>query len=104
MAAKYRATITLNCWKQHVCANCGGAFRYRFRRKVQGEASTKEAAEQSAQLSAVTTLKSEVDEHPCPTCGVYQPDMIGSRRAFRHGLLTFLAALAFIALLFPVYA
>jgi hypothetical protein len=103
MATKYRATITLNCWKQHICAGCGGAFRYRFRRKVQGEASTKEAAERSAQLSAVTTLKSEVDAHPCPTCGVYQLDMIGSRRAFRHGLLTFLAALAFIALLFPVY-
>jgi hypothetical protein len=82
---------------------CSGTFAYLFVRKVTGQASTANAAEAAARKSVVQTLTNEVDQHPCPTCGLYQPDMIGAQRARRHWLL-FWALLISLGVLMILYA
>ncbi|MFL5329436.1 MAG: hypothetical protein ACJ8C4_11025 [Gemmataceae bacterium] len=84
MATTYKSTIEVRCWKQHTCIGCGGAFAYLFTRKVTGQANTAEAATKAAQASAVNAMNAEVDMHPCPSCGLIQPDMVGARRARCH--------------------
>jgi hypothetical protein len=85
MATRYKATITIECWKQHTCLCCSTVFRYRFTRTSTGEGGTEQAASEAARASIFSTLVNEVDVHPCPTCGFVQPDMVGSRRARGHG-------------------
>jgi hypothetical protein len=84
MATIYRSTIKLRCWKEHTCAGCGGSFAYRFERSVSGRGGTAEAAEQAARDAAAHALSKTVDAQPCPTCGLYQPDMIASRQTSLH--------------------
>lgn len=91
MATTYTSTIEVNVWKEHICSCCGGAYRYLFKRKKQGQGSSPDAARAAAHAAVVKALTYEVDMHPCPTCGLYQPDMIGSWRAKRHGWITALA-------------
>jgi hypothetical protein len=94
MATRYKATIEFECWKQHECAACGSAYRYRFRRKKTGQGGSKDAAAKAANRAIVRSVENEVDQQPCPTCGLYQPDMIGSRRAAAHWWLFAAAAAA----------
>jgi hypothetical protein len=92
MATTYSSNITVNVWKEHTCVGCGCAFRYLFKRKKTGQGGTPEAAEVNARKAVVKALENEVDLQPCPGCGLYQPDMVGSRRGRWHRYL-FLAAL-----------
>ncbi|MCU0704161.1 MAG: hypothetical protein MUF18_09330 [Fimbriiglobus sp.] len=87
MGTTYKATITINCWKQHECVGCGGAYRYKFERKVTGEAGNEAAAERAAEKSAMTTVEKDVDQRPCPRCGCLQPDMIAQSKSNTHFLL-----------------
>ena len=98
MAVKHTCTINVRCWKQHTCVACGGQFSYLFLRKVVGTASTPAAATAAAEANAKKKLASDVDSHPCPNCGIYQPDMIGSRRAQWQAWLFALSAVAALAL------
>jgi hypothetical protein len=62
-----------------VCIGCGNAYRYRLSPPKAGQGQA----------------KPDVKLRPCPTCGLYQPDMIGSRRMRFHlgfGLLGAIAA------------
>jgi hypothetical protein len=103
MGKLYQATVQFKCWKQHVCAGCGSAFRYRFERTVSSTSATKEIAEKDAERAATLAIQADVDLQPCPACGLYQPDMVGTRRAFRHGLLAFLSFAVFLVLGVLVY-
>src|SRR5262249_57393426 len=42
------------------------------------------AAEKAAEKAVVNALEHEVDMQPCPGCGLYQPDMVGTRRSRHH--------------------
>jgi hypothetical protein len=84
MATSYKSTIEINVWKEHTCIGCGSRFRYLFKRKKTGQGGTPKAAEAVARLAVLNALEHEVDMHPCPGCGLYQPDMVGSRRRTRH--------------------
>ena len=84
MATTYKSTIEINVWKEHACIGCGGRFRYLFKRKKTGQGGTPDAASAAARKAALKALEHEVDMHPCPGCGLYQPDMVGSRRSTRH--------------------
>src|SRR6185437_9310048 len=84
MATTYKSTIEINVWKEHTCIGCNGRFRYLFKRKKTGQGGTPEAASAAARKAVVQALEHEVDMHPCPGCGLYQPDMVGSRRSKRH--------------------
>src|SRR5436853_504400 len=85
MATTYTSTIEVNVWKEHTCAACGGVYRYLFKRKKSGQGRSPDAARAAAQAAVVKALAHEVDLQPCPGCGLYQPDMIGTRKARRHG-------------------
>jgi hypothetical protein len=84
MATTYTSTIEINVWKEHTCVGCGGAFRYLFKRKKSGSGGTPAAAQANARKAVVNALAHEIDQQPCPGCGLYQPDMIGAARARRH--------------------
>jgi hypothetical protein len=103
MVTTYTSTIEVNVWKEHTCCACGSVFRYLFKRKKQGQGGSPEKARAAAQKAAVKALEHEVDMHPCPGCGLYQPDMVGSRKARRHGF-TALAALVILVPMLILYA
>ena len=84
MATTYKSTIEINVWKEHSCIGCTSRFRYLFKRKKTGQGGTPEAASAAARKAVINALEQEVDVHPCPGCGLYQPDMVGSRRSTRH--------------------
>ena len=103
MGKTYTSTINVKCWKEHDCLHCGGKFGYLLERTVTGQASNAEAAAVNARTAAGNAIANEVDFQPCPTCGLYQPDMVGAQRARKHGRL-FWAGLIFFAALLIVYA
>jgi hypothetical protein len=91
MAKRYTSTITLRCGKQHTCSGCGGVYSYLFVRKVSGTSGTAEGAQQNARKAADKALARSVDLQACPTCGLYQPDMIGQQRSKAHLTIFFIA-------------
>lgn len=99
MADGFRATIQLKCWKQHECAGCGCEYRYQFQRTVSGEGGTEESAGKAAEAAAIAAMEGEVDDRPCPKCGLLQPDMIGVAKFARHWLVTLTSAAAVAVLL-----
>ncbi|HEY7428303.1 MAG TPA: hypothetical protein VH682_28980 [Gemmataceae bacterium] len=84
MATTYKSTVEVNVWKEHACIGCGSRFRYLFKRKKTGSGGSSEAASAAARKAVLNALQNEVDMHPCPSCGLYQPDMVGSQRWTRH--------------------
>lgn len=95
MAKRYTSTIQLQCWKEHTCVCCDSVYSYVMTRKVVGTASTPEKAHAAMQLQASKVVQQQTDMHPCPTCGLYQPDMIGPRRANRQMLVLIIAVVLF---------
>ena len=83
MAKTYTSTLQIRCWKHHKCIGCNGSYAYEFIRKITGTGRTAEKATAASKANAEKALKRDTDLHPCPTCGLYQPDMIGQRRAKR---------------------
>jgi hypothetical protein len=94
MATTYTSTIEINVWKEHTCLACGQQFRYLFKRTKKGTGGTEAAASQAANAAVMKALRSEVDMRPCPACGLYQPDMVASRRALYHWIFFGVAAAA----------
>jgi len=99
MAKTFTATIDAKAWKQHTCVGCGDVYSYELSRKVTGQAPSAEQAELNAQANVARTLTTEVDSHPCPTCGLFQPDMIGQSRAARHKPILIVTAIVFLVLI-----
>lgn len=84
MATTYTQTVEVSVWKEHTCAACGQVYRYLFKRSMKGEGKSPEAAEAAAEKAVVRALEYEVDQQPCPGCGLFQPDMIAAQRSRRH--------------------
>src|SRR5262245_17209672 len=84
MGTTYTQTIEFSVWKEHSCACCGTVYRYMFKRSMKGEGGTPEIAAQNAENAVQAALENEVDMRACPECGLFQPDMIGSRRGKHH--------------------
>lgn len=80
MGTTYNASVELDFVKRHVCCGCDAEYQYHIHRKVTGSGGTQAAAEASLEVAAVKALANEVDQHPCPHCGLLQPDMLASRR------------------------
>lgn len=101
MGTTYKATVTFECWKQHTCVNCDCIYCYRFKRSKEGEGSTEESASTAARNRIMISLADEVDAHPCPTCGLVQPDMVSAQKSQWHTplLFLFLAGLAVLLVL-----
>jgi hypothetical protein len=99
MAVKHTCTIKVRCWKQHTCVSCGGQFSYLFLRTVVGTAGTPAAATATAEANAKKRIAGDVDSHPCPNCGLYQPDMIGAGRSKAQTVLFALSVVVVAVLL-----
>src|SRR5271155_4519853 len=79
-------------WKQHTCCVCGCVFRYQMERSAQG------TLLESSEEAVKRKLAKEVDVHPCPTCGLIQPDMVAQGRTLWHGIITCVCIIAFLLL------
>lgn len=96
-------TVAFAGWREHECICCGCQYRYRIDRRVASRGKTPEAARKNATHKAENAQKSVLENRPCPTCGLYQPDMVAPRR-FRLHVIIFvclflsLAAIALLAL------
>jgi len=86
MGTTYSATIPVQCLKEHACVGCQGKFSYLFTRNIKGSGGTQEAAMANAQRIAIQETNSGVDFHPCPMCGIVQPDMIATIKSSRFWL------------------
>jgi hypothetical protein len=91
MATTYTSTLDISVRKQHACLGCGSKYSYILARKIKGTGGTEEAAVQNAQKLAIDALENDVDQHACPVCGVFQPDMVAKTRKGRLGWGTALA-------------
>ncbi len=94
MGTTYTSTIEVRCWKEHTCICCGAVYAYEFVRSIKGSASNAEKASVNARAAVQKALATDTDLHPCPTCGMYQPDMIGQRRAAKHWVAFWLSLVA----------
>ena len=88
------AKIEFRRWKAHTCVGCGGQYAYLMVRKLAYGGSTPERATEKAQAAAERAMVRDVDRQPCPTCGLYQPDMIAGRRRSLHRWMLLAALLA----------
>jgi hypothetical protein len=79
----------LRTWKRHTCCACGCVYRYLMERSSQGNLLTG-----AAELTQ-HKMETEADVHPCPTCGLVQPDMAAQASTFWHAVVTCVAFLAF---------
>lgn len=98
MGKTYTSTMTVQSFKEHTCTCCGAVYAYNLVRTVKGTAPTADKATANAQKLAARALEREVDQEPCPTCGLLQPDMIGQTRAKRHKAIFWIALIVFVAI------
>jgi hypothetical protein len=84
------ATLYIRIWTGQKCLSCGCEFRY-VRRFVVPRTQTVYSDTQASVEAAYTKAATETAEvvFPCPQCGYIQPDMVGTRKAVSHGVLTF---------------
>jgi hypothetical protein len=81
------ANLRLPLDKQHTCAACGCVFRYTVHKTVAATGMTQARAEANLQALARQQVQgwqadpaSLVETHPCPSCGLIQPEMVGWTR------------------------
>src|SRR5262245_31362972 len=94
----HKTTVRARVWKQHTCSACGGLYRYKFTRSGEGQGGLAELARGEAERELDQSLRHDIEVHPCPTCGLVQPDMVAQGKARWHGLAA-LAALPALLLL-----
>lgn len=75
MGTTYTATLNVQCLKQHTCVACDAQFSYLLTRDIKAEGATKDLAMQNAGNMAANSMANDVDFHPCPNCGMLQPEM-----------------------------
>jgi hypothetical protein len=84
MGTTYTQTIEFSVWKEHKCSCCRTVYRYLFKRTMQGSGGSPEAAARNAEKAVEKSIEREVDQRPCPECGLYQPDMVAAKRSKAH--------------------
>ena len=94
MATSFRATAKLEILKQHRCVGCSALFRYPMERSGSAQAATEAAAREGAGRVLMGLLTATFDAHPCPSCGIYQPEMVAKLRSEVVGFISFFAHLA----------
>src|SRR2546421_1389418 len=94
MATTYKATVSIEVQKQHRCVGCSALFRYPMKRSSTAQAATADLAEKQARDALGKLLVTSFDLHACPTCGIYQPEMVHKLRRDVTGFLTFLVNVA----------
>jgi hypothetical protein len=81
----YTTTVTASIARAVRCAGCGEAYLYDLRRHVRASSfsplglineDARGHAQQAAHERAQDELRRGVDPVPCPSCGLFQPDMV----------------------------
>lgn len=103
MASRHTSMIALDCWKEHTCVSCGGRHAYPFVQKISGTATDPDRALRIAQSNAAGLVARRIKLEPCPTCGLYQPDMVAQRRLAWHRV-TFIVALCSLSALWVFWS
>lgn len=89
----YTATVSGSRKKREQCVGCSGVFEYVITRVAQGgghsgfylnNRGAAESAKTRAQANLIRALDEAIEPVSCPTCGIYQPDMVQVLRE-RHG-------------------
>ena len=89
----YTSTVAGSRRKRKTCVGCSCSFEYTITRVAQGgghsgfylnNRGAAESAKKRAQANLVRALDEAIEPVPCPTCGIYQPDMVQALRE-RHG-------------------
>jgi hypothetical protein len=89
----YTSTVGGSRQKRETCVGCSCNFEYKITRVAQGgghsgfylnNRGAAESAKTRAQANLVRTLDEAIEPVSCPTCGIYQPDMVQALRE-RHG-------------------
>ncbi|BBM82874.1 hypothetical protein [Candidatus Uabimicrobium amorphum] len=65
--------------KTHTCIHCGSIFSYVMKRTPHGMANSEEEAVKAFEANVIQAATG-VDNHPCPNCGVVQPEMVAAKR------------------------
>lgn len=94
----YNGSADAKCWKLHTCFNCSTVFRYLLQRKVTATGGTEAACRENLGKACVKAMQEGVDSHPCPECGLIQPEMVRAKRLSSYTLWTWLAVVLMIAL------
>lgn len=92
----YKATVELACFKQHECVACSGKFAYVLQREITAEGNSKSAAQAAAQAQLIQKVENDVDLHPCPTCGLVQPEMVADIKSGRYLLGTIVGVIVLV--------
>ena len=107
----FETTIKMACWKRHTCVGCGCVYQYRLTMTAKGIADERSFSNAQAEKNGLKKLEQEVKPHPCPACGVFQPDMIAGPKLDGHNRLlmavlvvVFVAALVAVSGYVPPYA
>jgi hypothetical protein len=95
------ASITARCWKQHTCTACGCVYRYVFERTASASGSLATDTRGKAARKIVKKITDGVDECPCPTCGVVQPDMVARGKITWHTTFTVISAILLLLIVLP---
>ncbi len=68
--------MTAACWREHICGACGCTFRALLEASATTDYATPTEARLAALEAAEKLLQEAVAVQPCPSCGLYQPDMV----------------------------
>ncbi len=89
----YTSTVSGSTERRERCVGCSHVFEYKITRVAQGgghsgfylnNAGAAENAKTRARANLVRALDEAIEPVHCPTCGIYQPDMVQALRE-RHG-------------------
>jgi hypothetical protein len=89
----YTSTVSGSRQKRETCIGCSCSFEYKITRVAQGgghsgfylnNRGAAASADTRARANLVRALDEAIEPVHCPTCGIYQPDMVQALRE-RHG-------------------
>ena len=89
----YTSTVSGSAERRERCVGCSHVFEYKITRVAQGgghsgfylnNSGAAESAKTRARANLVRALDEAIEPVHCPTCGIYQPDMVQALRE-RHG-------------------
>src|SRR5262245_37629212 len=79
--------MTASAWKEHTCYGCGAVYTYQLECNVSANGPDVPSANQNAFNSVNAPLARHVKDYACPTCGLFQPDMVSQQRYKWHIIL-----------------
>ena len=87
----YNASGNVRFFREHTCINCNTVFRYLIDTNVNASGSSEQEAKNRYKKAMTQIINSKVLSTRCPECGIFQPDMIGSRSKVFHSRFNYIS-------------